>query len=63
MKFDANLEKAEIELDEDSQTAEDIVMDLRDDSNLTADKKQILIDNVLNGRWFSQPLDGLKVNE
>ncbi|HFI0214919.1 TPA: carboxylesterase family protein [Streptococcus suis] len=63
MKFDANLEKAEIELDEDSQTAEDIVMNLRDDSNLSADKKQILIDNVLNGRWFSQPLDGLKVNE
>ncbi|WP_105114466.1 carboxylesterase family protein [Streptococcus suis] len=63
MKFDASLEKAEIEMGEDSQTAEDIVMDLREDSNLTADKKQILIDNVLNGRWFSQPLDGLKVNE
>ncbi|MGO0094607.1 carboxylesterase family protein [Streptococcus suis] len=63
MKLDANLEKAKIELGEDSQTAEDIVMVLRDDSNLSADKKQILIDNVLNGRWFSQPLDGLKVNE
>ncbi|HEM2750063.1 TPA: carboxylesterase/lipase family protein [Streptococcus suis] len=63
MKFDASLEKAEIELGEDSQTAEDIVANLRADSTLSADKKQVLIDNVLNGRWFSQPLDGLKVNE
>ncbi|MEG3267021.1 carboxylesterase family protein [Streptococcus suis] len=63
MKFDASLEKAEIEMDEDSQTTEDIVANLRADSTLSADKKQVLIDNVLNGRWFSQPLDGLKVNE
>ncbi|MDW8709633.1 carboxylesterase family protein [Streptococcus suis] len=63
MKFDASLEKAEIEMGEDSQTAEDIVANLRADSTLSADKKQVLIDNVLNGRWFSQPLDGLKVNE
>lgn len=63
MKFDASLEKAEIELGEDSQTAEDIVANLRADGTLSADKKQVLIDNVLNGRWFSQPLDGLKVNE
>ncbi|WP_367005939.1 carboxylesterase family protein [Streptococcus sp. ZY19097] len=63
MKFDASLEKAEIELGEDSQTAEDIVANLRADSTLSADKKQVLIDNVLNGRWFSQPLDGLKVND
>lgn len=63
MKFDASLENAEIELGEDSQTAEDIVVNLRADSTLSADKKQVLIDNVLNGRWFSQPLDGLKVNE
>ncbi|HEM3486165.1 MULTISPECIES: carboxylesterase family protein [Streptococcus] len=63
MKFDASLEKAEIEMSEDSQTAEDIVANLRADSTLSADKKQVLIDNVLNGRWFSQPLDGLKVNE
>ncbi|HFR3765982.1 TPA: carboxylesterase family protein [Streptococcus suis] len=63
MKFDASLEKAEIEMSEDSQTAEDIVANLRADSTLSADKKQVLIDNVLNGRWFSQPLDGLKVND
>ncbi|HFU4218069.1 TPA: carboxylesterase family protein [Streptococcus suis] len=63
MKFDASLEKAEIEMGEDSQTAEDIVANLRADSTLSADKKQVLIDNVLNGRWFSQPLDGLKVND
>ncbi|HEL9637742.1 TPA: carboxylesterase/lipase family protein [Streptococcus suis] len=63
MKFDASLEKAEIEMGEDSQTTEDIVANLRADSTLSADKKQVLIDNVLNGRWFSQPLDGLKVNE
>ncbi|HFR3894686.1 TPA: carboxylesterase family protein [Streptococcus suis] len=63
MKFDASLEKAEIEMSEDSQTAEDIVASLRADENLSADKKQVLIDNVLNGRWFSQPLDGLKVND
>ncbi|HEM2548869.1 TPA: carboxylesterase family protein [Streptococcus suis] len=63
MKFDASLEKAEIELGEDSQTAEDIVANLRADSTLSADKKQVLIDNILNGRWFSQPLDGLKVND
>ncbi|HEM5198122.1 TPA: carboxylesterase/lipase family protein [Streptococcus suis] len=63
MKFDASLEKAKIEMGEDSQTTEDIVANLRADSTLSADKKQVLIDNVLNGRWFSQPLDGLKVNE
>ncbi|HEM5424273.1 TPA: carboxylesterase/lipase family protein [Streptococcus suis] len=63
MRFDASLEKAEIEMGEDSQTTEDIVANLRADSTLSADKKQVLIDNVLNGRWFSQPLDGLKVNE
>ncbi|MCK3881782.1 carboxylesterase/lipase family protein [Streptococcus suis] len=63
MKFDASIEKAEIEMGEDSQTAEDIVANLRADSTLSADKKQVLIDNVLNGRWFSQPLDGLKVND
>ncbi len=40
MKLDANLEKAKIELGEDSQTAEDIVMVLRDDSNLSADKNR-----------------------
>ncbi|MEQ9764343.1 hypothetical protein ABPS01_06675 [Streptococcus sp. ZJ151] len=55
--MDASKEEADIQMSVDKQTSEDIIAEMKDDTTLSAAKKQALVDNVMKGRWFSQPLE------
>ncbi|MEQ9809874.1 carboxylesterase family protein [Streptococcus jiangjianxini] len=57
LQMDASKEEADIQMSVDKQTSEDIIAEMKGDTTLSATKKQALVDNVMKGRWFSQPLE------
>ncbi|MGT2667603.1 carboxylesterase family protein [Streptococcus rifensis] len=55
--LDADKSVAKLEMTTDSETAEDVIAKMEADGSLSAEQKKILNEQVLNGRWFSGPLD------
>ncbi|MGT2957597.1 carboxylesterase [Streptococcus bovimastitidis] len=58
LKIDASKNKAKIETKKDSKTAQDVIKKMDEDTSLSEEKKSEINKTVLNGRWFSGPLDG-----
>lgn len=57
LSMDANAKEALITMTSDKETAADIISQMESDTSLSADLKKELNETVLNGRWFSGPLD------
>lgn len=57
LKFDANKQKLLISKIKEQETAQDIIKKMEEDQSISADQKRELNTTVLNGRWFSAPLD------
>lgn len=57
LSIDADKNKAKFEIKEDSDTAQDIIKKMKEDKSLSEEKKLEINKTVLNGRWFSAPLD------
>ncbi|MFC6278717.1 carboxylesterase family protein [Streptococcus moroccensis] len=55
--LDADKSEAKLEMTTDSETAEDVIAKMEADDSLSAEQKKTLNEQVLNGRWFSGPLD------
>ena len=54
---DANAEKAVIEMTEERMRYDDVLAQMEADGSIPEVDKRDLIENVLNGRWFSRRLD------
>ncbi len=57
LSFDADQSHALISMKQAGRSYQQIIADIEADTTLPAQHKQILIQQVLNGRWFSGPLD------
>ncbi len=55
--LDASKDKAQIKMTTDTDTAQDVIRQMEADTSLDQASKLYLNQNVLNGRWFSQPID------
>ncbi len=55
--FDADKDKAIITLKKDKTSYEKILKELEKDNSISEVSKKHIIENVLNGRWFSSELD------
>ncbi|MFI3887364.1 carboxylesterase family protein [Streptococcus parauberis] len=59
LSIDADKSKSKIKATKDQETADDILLKMKNDNTLTQEQKEDLNKNVLNGRWFSNPIDSL----
>lgn len=59
LSIDADKSKSKIIATKDQETADDILLKMKNDNTLTQEQKEDLNKNVLNGRWFSNPIDSL----
>lgn len=57
LTIDATKDKADIKATSDTQTAQDVLNQMDADTSISQESKDYLNHNVLNGRWFSQPID------
>ncbi|MGT2928868.1 carboxylesterase family protein [Streptococcus dentasini] len=57
LTIDATKDKADIKATRDTQTAQDVLNQMDADTSISQESKDYLNHNVLNGRWFSQPID------
>ncbi|WP_197085518.1 carboxylesterase family protein [Cellvibrio sp. pealriver] len=57
LSFTADQSRALISMQQAGRSYQQIIADIEADKTLPAQHKQILIQQVLNGRWFSGPLD------
>lgn len=60
LSLDATQDNAIVEMKEDKETSEDIIKRMQADETVDEETKKVLNETVLNGRWFSQPIDDLK---
>lgn len=59
LSISADKKKYQIKSTVDTETAQDIIDKMQADTSLTDAVKEKLNTTVLNGRWFSGPLDSL----
>ncbi|MFB5675055.1 carboxylesterase family protein [Paenibacillus terreus] len=57
LKLDANRDRAIVYMSNKEFTYEDVLQAMDNDHTISAESKQALVSQVLNGRWFSQRLD------
>lgn len=57
LQFDATKETANIKMKKNNLSEKQIIENIQKDTSLSESKKQELVKNVLNSRWFSRNLD------
>lgn len=57
LTIDATKDKSNIKATRDTQIAQDVLNQMDADTSISQESKDYLNHNVLNGRWFSQPID------
>lgn len=57
--LDADKENVIATVEKKSYTYEDVLREMEQDTSISSEEKQVLIKQVLNGRWFSERLDQL----
>lgn len=57
LSLDASKDKTQIKMTTDTNTAQDVIKQMEADTSLDQTSKLYLNQNVLNERWFSQPID------
>ncbi|MGT2785474.1 carboxylesterase family protein [Streptococcus merionis] len=62
LRLDADKSSAKIKMSTDKETAKGVIAKMEADDSLTAEQKKVLNEQVLNGRWFSEPLDNATFN-
>ena len=55
--MDANKQKSIIYMSNKYYTYDDVIKSIEDDNSISKEDKTKIIKNVLNGRWWSGPLD------
>ena len=57
LNINATKNEAQAELKTKTYTDNDVLNDMSNDNTITVNKKDYLIEHVMNGRWFSHQLD------